>query len=507
MVVADKPKRVVGTPFVKGAAPKGGTEEAKAEAAAEAIQADRLLQGGETVILDQEIPGDQRIVSWEEATNFTPKQLASMHACYTHAYTLYGGARGGGKSRLLRWAAAERLIDWYDRLHIEGIRVMLACETYPDLRDRQITKIKTEFPRWLGELKDTKEDGLCFKLKPEWGSGIIALRNLDDPSKYQSSEFAGILVDELTKIPLETFNILRGSRRWPGIKDTFFLGATNPGGIGHGWVKAYWIDGDFPAEMKPLAHEFAFIQSLPSDNPYLDETYWADLNALPPALKKAWVEGDWNVFSGMAFPGWSESTMVVDSFDIPAHWVKYRGIDWGNDKPFCCLWVAVDPDTGRRVFYREAYQVGLNDLQQANLVKEMTPPDEYILTTYADPSMWTAQTAYGVTSTADVYAGAGIPLAKADNARINGKRKVDRLMMLLPDGKPGMVVTRACPNLIRTIPVLARDKVNPEDVDTKQEDHPYDAARYTLTNFLPTVMRVDARRKAVKRVSPLWRGR
>ena len=97
------------------------------------------------------------------------------------------------------------------------------------------------------------------------------LRNLDDPSKYQSAEFAGIAIDELTKNTFETFEILRGSLRWPGISWRPFLAATNPGGIGHLWVKALWVDRSFTGfpQLKDRAKDFAFVQALPHVTRYI----------------------------------------------------------------------------------------------------------------------------------------------------------------------------------------------------------------------------------------------
>jgi phage terminase large subunit len=419
---------------------------------------------------------------WQELTDFTPRQVTAAEAMYTHRYILYGGARGGGKSRFLRWALVEFLIDLFQERNIQGARAMLACETYPDLRDRQISKFKLEFPQWMGSLKDTKEDGLSFKLADGLGGGVIALRNLDDPSKYQSAEFAAIGVDELTKIQKETFDILRGSLRWPGVEHTVFIGATNPGGAGHAWVKALWIDRAFPPELTARAGEFTFIQSLPADNPHLPQSYWDELNSLPPTLRRAWVEGDWNVFSGMAFPAWSDERNVIEQLDIPDYWPRMCGIDWGYAKPFCCLWLAKDPDTGRYYVYRELYQAGLTDQQQARLIKEYAA-NERIPYYFADPSMWAKKTQQIVTSTADEYIKEGVMLTAADNDRLSGKRKLDRLLQSLPDGRSGLQVIRSCKNLLRTMPLLAYDEHRPEDIDTEQEDHAYDALRYALTSL------------------------
>jgi phage terminase large subunit len=421
----------------------------------------------------------QTEIDWETLTNFTDRQQEAAEAIYTHRYILYGGARGGGKSRFLRWILLEFLINLYQDSGVSNARVMLACETYPDLRDRQISKIKIEFPAWMGELKDTKEDGLSFKLCEALGGGVIAFRNLDDPSKYQSAEFAAIGVDELTKISKETFDILRGSLRWPGVEHTVFIGATNPGNRGHGWVKGLWIDRVFPPELLARSKEFKFVQSLPKDNPHLPQSYWDELNSLPENLRKAWVEGDWNVFSGMAFPGWGE-THIIPDFVIPDYWPRTVGIDWGYAKPFAAVWIAKDPDKGRHYLYRELYQAGLTDEQQSRLVREYSD-GEKIRFFYADPSMWSKKTQTVITSTADIYKNNGVLLTPGDNDRLGGKRKIDRLLMPLPDDRPGLQVFHSCREWIRTFPVLAYDVHHPEDIDTTQDDHLYDAARYSFT--------------------------
>jgi len=443
-------------------------------------------------------------IDWRELTGFTPKQITAAEAMYSHRYILYGGARGGGKSRFLRWALVEFLIDLFYTHNIRGARVMLACETYPDLRDRQVTKIKLEFPAWMGSLKDTKEDGLSFRLADELGAGVIALRNLDDPSKYQSAEFAAIGVDELTKISKDTFDILRGSLRWPGVDHTIFIGATNPGGIGHAWVKALWVDRDFPPELLARSKEFVFIQSLPADNPHLPESYWEELNSLPKNLRRAWVEGDWNVFSGMAFPSWSDAH-VAEPFEIPEYWPRVAGIDWGYAKPFACVWLAKDPDTGRHYLYRELYQAGLTDQQQARLVHEYSKT-ENVRHHFADPSMWAKKTQVTVTSTADEYAKELVTLTPGDNDRLGGKRKIDRLLMPMADGRPGLQVFNTCRNFLRTFPLLAYSTTNPEDVDTDQDDHLFDATKYSLSS-VNTKPKTERKHKQQAPINVLFGGR
>lgn len=415
---------------------------------------------------------------------FHPKQWLATQAADNHKYTLFGGARGPGKSYWLRWWLLRFLLMCNAHV-IRGVRVGLFCETFKELTDRQVSKIQIEFPPEIGILKESKAHGLAFHLNSRLGSGVIALRNLDDPSKYQSTEFAAIGVDELTKNKLSTFNLLRGSLRWPGIRNTRFVAGTNPGSIGHLWVKDYWINKKYPPELQGLADQFAFVSALPDDNPSLDQSYWDELNTLPPDLARAWRWGDWDVFEGQAFGEWRRDLHVIPPFQPPENWRKLRGIDWGRVKPFCCLWGAQDPDTGRVIIYRELYETGLTDRQQAKRIREMSR--ERIAVTHADPSMWVKKSHQDeVFSTADEYQAVGVPLSQADNSRVPGKNKVSTMLAeLAPDGKPLLQITESCPNLIRTLPALPRDKANVEDVDSDAEDHAYDACRYLLSDVNP----------------------
>ena len=418
----------------------------------------------------------------KDLLRFTPKQIIATQTADAHQFTLFGGSRGPGKSYWLRWYPVRKLLE-YATHGLRGVRWGLFCEDYPALKDRQISKISVEFPEWLGVLKDSKEHGLAYHLAEEYGGGIIALRNLDDPSKYMSAEFGGISVDELTKNTVETFNLLRGSLRWPGIPKPRFTGATNPGGIGHAWVKDYFIDKIFPSELRPLSDEFGFVPALPDDNPHLDAAYWQMLETLPPNLAKAWRHGDWSIFAGQVFKEFSHEKHVCKYGDVPGEGVNIRGVDWGYTNPFACLWGRKELDTGRIWIYREAYTRGLTDRQQAQMIKDMTPPDEKVSMTFADPAMWTKKNAGNiVTDTAREYGTIGVPLSRADNSRVNGVRKIHRLLGNLPDGRPGMMIAEECQNLIKQLQNLAASGKDPEDVDTDQEDHCFDALKYLLSN-------------------------
>jgi phage terminase large subunit len=132
----------------------------------------------------------EAVQAFDQIMKPTDSQLQAFKASDQHRFTLYGGAGGGGKSYFLRWWCLRQLLKLYAETGIEGIRVGLFSMDYPTLTDRQISRINREFPEWLGALRKTQSDGYNFQLLPEFGGGTIALRNLDDPSKYRSAEFA-----------------------------------------------------------------------------------------------------------------------------------------------------------------------------------------------------------------------------------------------------------------------------------------------------------------------------
>ena len=228
---------------------------------------------------------------FSQLCHFTPKQWEASAAADAHRYTLFGGSRGPGKSYFLRWYLLRFLLRCAGQ-GLRGVRVMLACEDYPALYERQVTKILTEFPSWLGMYRAGRNE---YVLHRRYGGGVIALRNLDNPGKYKSSEFAAVGVDELTANPRRTFDTLRGSLRWPGVEQTRFVAASNPDGPHAMWVRQLWVERAFPDELADEASAFAFVPGLPTDNPYLPASYLRELDSLPELLRRAWRDGDWFV--------------------------------------------------------------------------------------------------------------------------------------------------------------------------------------------------------------------
>lgn len=450
------------------------------------------------------------VVDFWKLASLLPKQIRFLRLSTQHRFMLYGGARGGGKSRLLRWGLLWLLLEWHQRFAINGVNVVLMCEDYPQLEKRQIGKIKLEFPRWLGELKTTRHLGLGFYLKEEYGGGVLLLANLDDPSKYLSAEFAAIAVDELTKNPVDIFHILRGSLRWPGISRTCFWGATNPGGVGHPWVKSFWIDREYPPELAKQAHEFGFVQSLPADNPHLDQTYWDDLMSMPEQIRKAWVEGLWDSFIGQAFDEWRPS-LHVKAYEPPDDWWPAAGMDWGYDRPG---WFGLSywgPE--RRHHWRWEYYFGRGtengpmtpyDVGFAigHGLQRFRPPPQIVLDSacFAD----TFQGQAHVSDASEIQRGLNaawaqniwdvpqvVPSAKGPGSRATRKTLMHEGLAWRPGPDPlnptqnipkwhlpKMTVHPDCKHLIRTIPLLVVEEDEPSKIDKDCEDHCFDGATY-----------------------------
>ena len=230
------------------------------------------------------------VVKFSELCKFFPKQIEALEASKRFKFVLFGGSVGSGKSYWIRWSVLYWLMKYYDKYKLKGVRAGVFCEDYPSLNDRHLTKIKYEFPEWLGKFNEAKHE---FTLAPEYGSGIVAFRNLDEPQKYLSVEFAVIAIDEINRNPKTTFDMLRSRHRWPGIKDVKFLAGCNP--LGEAWVKNMWVKRLFPPNEKEQ-YEFVFVPALPTDNPHLDESYYKSLESLPENQRKAYLEGNWDAF-------------------------------------------------------------------------------------------------------------------------------------------------------------------------------------------------------------------
>lgn len=410
-------------------------------------------------------------LTFSQFANFHAKQKEVEEAIKTAKFVLYGGAAGGGKSRALRWLALKRLLEFGSK-GMKGVRVGLFCEDYPSLNDRQLSKIIYEFPSWLGTLNRGQHD---FTLDPKYGGGILSLRNLDDVSKYLSAEFADIYVDELTRNPRKVFDFLTMRLRWPGVTDNKFVAGTNPGSVGHGWVKKLWIDKDFTDERLDPS-EFKFIQAKFVDNPHINPLiYGKQLEGLPDQLRKAYKEGDWDIFAGQFFTEFKRDYHVIEPYadEQTLRWFKalpsYCGLDYGYNAPSAVVWGKFWDNTW--YIYRELYEKGLTFVQLRDKIMDIEVP----VSIYADPSIWAKKD--DPTSGADRMR--PLPVTPGMNDRIIGWNVCKQALK-----EKRVKIFSSCINLIRTIPILVYDETKTEDCDTDGDDHLPDAWRYLMATHV-----------------------
>jgi len=397
---------------------------------------------------------------------------------------LFGGAAGGGKSY-------GQLIDAFlYALKYAGSKQLVLRRTYPEL-EKSLIRVSLElYPAAVYKYNSANHMGRFIN------GSLIDFAYCDsekDVYKYQSAEYDVIRFDELTHFSEQMYiyliSRLRGANDFPKqIKSS-----TNPGGVGHQWVKSRFIDiGEPNREHHTPIGSRIFIPSRVQDNSFLlekDPEYLIRLENLDEDTKKALLYGNWDIFEGQYFREFNRDIHTIPPFSIPPHWQRFRCLDYGQDT-CCCLWCAVDES--RRIYvYRELHEPGLILSVAAQRILDRTPSTEQIRYTVASPDLWNKQQSSGE-SGAEVMFKAGLKgLMKADNARIQGWRLMREYLQVVPDefgqDSARIKIFSTCPNLIKSIPALIYDDKNIEDCDTEphQFTHAPDALRYGLMSRPP----------------------
>ena len=450
-------------------------------------------------------------------------------------YRLFGGAAGPGKTKALLWEAIQIAIA------VSGCDTLLLRRTYPELESSLLAYFRRDVPRKFYRSYNESKHLVTWKNGSTTKFGYC--RNENDVYQYQGAEFLFIGLDELTHFTLKQWQFLtsrnrcpiqfyaegekKGKRIIPGM-----AGATNPGNIGHAWVKALWVDHvpppgfDRPELYDP--RDFDFIRARLDDNPIYanDAEYRRTLEALPEHLRRAFLEGDWNVFAGQYF----------DIFDVGRHtarpeeirlepwWPRWISIDWGFQHPSAVYWHCAvpgrsstlvpsgvtrsetqprnrgnydgscpDPSTSaansaafarddnpcRIVTYREFVQNGLSPRMLAQGIAERSGR-ERITEVFLSPDAFAHRTAEAsiAEQLGDVLVANGLPRpAPADDDRVGGWQLMYQLLE-----SDSWVISEHCAKLIDCLPLLVRDDRRVEDIRKMDGDDPADAARYGLVS-------------------------
>ena len=410
---------------------------------------------------------------------------------------LYGGAAGGGKS----YALLADLLRYADNGNHRALLLRRTLGELTELKDKSKQFYPKAFP------------GAVFKeAKSMWQfpSGATALFSyLDkdtDVTRYQGQAFSWIGIDEITHYPTPyVWEYLRSRLRTTDENIIPYMRCTaNPGSVGGWWIKKMYIDPSppntaFPAVDIETKTELKYPENFPdkeragkalfyrkfiparlTDNPFLTRggEYQAMLMSLPEVERKRLLEGDWDVAEGAAFTEFDRTIHVIDPITLPRGWNRIRAADYGYASPSCVLWGAVDWD-GNIVIYRELYVKNHTGEQLANVIIELEKDDPTIMMSVLDSSCWN-KTGTGA-SIAETMIRRGVRWLPADRDRIAGKIAIHRKLQIDSLSlKPRLTIFKTCTNLIRTLPTLPLSKQNPEDVDTKADDHAYDALRYMI---------------------------
>jgi phage terminase large subunit len=389
---------------------------------------------------------------------------------------LYGGAAGGGKSYAM-------LVDPLRFAHRAAHRGLIIRRSMPELREL-IDKSRELYPKAFPGCKYKEVEKLWnfpSGAKIEFGF----LERDADVYRYQGQAYSWIGFDEITHLPTEfAWNYLASRLRTTDSEiQTYMRCTANPGGAGATWVKKRYID---PA---PSYESFIgadgltrkFIPARLQDNPFLatDGRYEQMLKALPPTQRQQLLDGNWDVSEGAAFTEFVPQLHVITPFEIPVHWERIKGIDYGYASESACIWGAVDPSDGTLIIYRELYRKGLLGTDLADLITNMELADPFSVPGVLDTACWSRTGTTGPTI-GETLIRAGHKLRRADKNRIQGKIQIHEYLKVMQSGRPRIQIFNTCPNLIRELQSIPLDKKNPEDVDTHAPDHAYDALRYLI---------------------------
>jgi len=506
--------KVDGTPRLKGGRPKGSKgrgynyhSQTKAKLTANRVIKDKQkkiaktesklhaykesLKNTKQTIKKLENLDSDKIITPEELSN-TPKQVqqeAKENVIFApnegpqteflaaaETDVLYGGAAGGGKSYAM-------LVDPLRYAHRAAHRALIIRRSMPELREL-IDKSRELYPKAFPGCKYREVEKLWnfpSGAKIEFGF----LERDADVYRYQGQAYSWIGFDEITHLPTEfSWNYLASRLRTTDSEIVPYMRCTaNPGGVGAHWVKNRYIlpsepDTSFVGK-DGLTRKF--IPARLEDNPFLamDGRYEKMLKALPPTQRKQLLEGNWDVNEGAAFTEFSLENHVIPPFQIPIHWDRVKGIDYGYASESACIWATIDPSDGTLIVYRELYRKGLTGQDLGTIITEMEVEDPFSVQGVLDTAAWSRTGTTGPT-VGETLVRQGHKLRRADKNRIQGKIQIHEYLRLQPSGRPRLQIFSSCPSLIRELQSIPLDKTNPEDVNTHAPDHAYDALRYLI---------------------------
>lgn len=450
----------------------------------------------------------------------TPKQ-AMFHGTSANE-VLYGGAAGGGKTKAMVMDALFRCLE------SPGTTACIFRRTYRELEDTDIKEAMASYPEKLAKYNSGRHEFVLVN-----GSKIL-FRHCEsekDRFNYSGLEVQFLYFDELTSFEQSIYDFIKSRMRAKKSLGVVPIvrSASNPGNIGHGWVKKMFVDaGPYMSIQTQEIYSEAlhkskkirtqYIPALAMENPYITEDYIFELEQKPEALRRALLNGDWDSFEGQVFTEFVNDpkhyqdklwTHVIEPFKIPLDWPRYMSFDHGYTKPFSVGWWAVDHE-GRAYRYKEWY--GCKP-RQANVGLELSPVEiaegiiermkeesenNLFVDGVADPAIFDKSRGDSVADQMmPCSTHKGVFFHRGDHTRLAGKMQVHERLRFGPDGRPMMYIFSNCKDWIRTVPNLPYSEKDPEDVDSDAEDHAYDETKYFLMDHPVTPVKKPPRRPPV----------
>jgi len=423
--------------------------------------------------------------------------------------TFFGGAAGPGKTSAL---AAEAVTE---ALRNPDTFVYIFRLTLPEIMlsiHMELVKQMIPYNNRVKSYNKITFNGQTHAWKFPNGSSIqYAYCQYDaDVFRYQSAQIHVLLIDELTHFKQEWYDYLKTRVR--GRIKLRIMSCSNPGNIGHGWVKKYFVDnGDqkiikSPDTIDPMTGDVIpgktrqYIKAIIDDHPNkaFRQQYTQTLeNITNDRLRRALRWGDWNTFEGQVFMEWDERIHVIHRLptwtdkdgnlvDILSVSMKFVGHDIGRRDPGVAIWVAVAPENEQGVIhyyaYREIHEQYRDAKQWASTIKEIIvdEPIEYVVLPHDAFAI-----GHGASRDyASEFSDADIPYVRANSlarsSRMHRQNLLHQLLQISPDGTPYLQVLDTCPNIIRTLPDLSYSTTIREEIDKNADDHDYDALTYDL---------------------------
>ncbi len=421
----------------------------------------------------------------------TEKQKQFLRAVEKYPVTLYGGAKGGGKSHGLRNILLLRRFQYPNSIGA------IFRKTYPELEGNHIRPMFKQFPELRKYYNESKK---ILQLPNGSSIEFCYCESERDLDNYQGREFHDLGIEEAGQWTEASIQRLRGSNRSASsVIPARTLLTGNPGGPGHAYLKRVFVERKFtPLER---AEDYAFVQALVDDNPALmesDPEYVRRLEAEPnEVLRKAYRWGDWDIFAGQYFSEIRRHIHVIKPFDIPHHWSRFGSYDFGFNHPAAFGWFATDTD-GNVYMYREYIKAQQRVDQFALHVKRFEDTAK-LYPIIGGLDCWTKK---GVINDktpptiAEEFQSHGLSLQKAIVDRIQGATQLRKYLAWqdIPGrDKPRFFIFDTCPLTYDCLTRMQHDPDHMEDVlkvdsvagDPNSGDDAYDMVRYALMSRPP----------------------